>query len=644
MGLLETNESLHGRDAHLERAREHTTFDPEGSTPDPTKLSEFQKTESWETGAPLPVTPPISNKLQFVDEKKSRRKKIAFALGGIALVLLVGGIVFKVRGMLFDEKRMELSIAGPKDVASAEPVNFTFTYSNRNWSELLDATLVLTYPEQFHPEADGKMKLSGSRAEIPVGTIADRSDGKVTVTGKFYGSKGDTVPLRAVLSYKPKSLSNVIETKAEYLVNVASSPLLVEISAPLEIGSDQDVDYVIEYANKGDKPFSNLKMKLTYPPGFQFLSADPKPTEGNAVWNVGTLSSDKGGKIVVRGTLAGSRDERKTVRGEIGFLQGDGKFLAYATSERQTKIVTSPLAISQTVNKESGELSVDPGTLLHYTLKYKNEGTIGLRDAIVTFSLDSPYVDTSLMVLTTGSYDDSKKMITWRGSDISGLARIDPGREGLIEFSIPVKKSFTFSSDAQDGLSVRTVAKIDSPDVPTTLTSNKIVGTGAFTVKINSLVALDIKGYHLDFTIPNTGPIPPKVGEETTYTLHLKAQSSTNPVTAARAVIVFPSGVVYKGKSSPGSEIIKWNERSNELFWEIGTLAPTEKRELVFQIGVTPSSAQLGQSLTLMNKADFTGKDSFTGKDIKTELGSKKNDLTEDTSLPPSSDKVVPAS
>ena len=640
MGLEETNESLHGRDAHLERAREHTAFDPEGSTPDPEKLSEFQKTETWETAAPLPVAPQVSNKIQFVDEKKSRRKKIAIALGSIALVLLLGGIVFKVRALLFDEKRTELSISGPKDVASAEPVNFTFTYSNHNWSELLDATLVLTYPEQFHPETDGKMKQSSARAEIPIGAIAGRSDGKVIVTGKFYGSKGDTANLRAVLSYKPKSLSNVIETKAEYIVNVASSPLSLEVSAPQEIGSGQDADYVIEYANKGDKPFSNLKVKLTYPPGFHFLSADPKPTEGNAVWNIGSLSSDKGGKIVVHGSLTGSRDDRKTVRGEIGFLQGDGKFLAYAGSERQTKIVTSPLAISQLVNKESTELSVDPGARLQYVIKYKNEGNIGLRDAIVTFSLDPSHLDMSLLVLNAGSYDDTKKMITWRASDIPALALVAPGREGEIEFSIPVKKTFTFSPDTKDGLFIRTVAKIDSPDVPTTLASNKIIGTGAFTVKINSVVALDLKGYYQDAILPNSGPIPPKVGEETTYTLHLTAASSTNPVTGSRAVIAFPSGVVYKGKSSPTGETLKWNERSNELSWEIGTLSPTAKRELRFQISATPSSSQQGQSLTLVNKVDFTGKDSFTGKDIKTELGSKKNDLPEDTSLPPSSDKV----
>lgn len=628
MSLEELNEKLHGRDVHLDRARQHTPYDPGQGAPDPGIEAQFQKTEAWRD--PIGSNPSSVQELMFSDiSTRKRRRRIALVLGGIAALILIGGLIFKVRAMLFDEARVEVAITGPKDVASAEETTFTVTYANDNWAGLDNVTLVLSYPESFHPEASGVLEIQGPLAEVSLGKIKANTQGKALITGKFYGSKGDIVYLKATLRYTPKGVATVFEKAARFGVNVASSPLSLEITAPLELAAGQDVEYVINYGNVSDLSFSNLRVKAEYPEGFQFVSAEPRPSEGESVWYIGNLNARAEGKIIVRGVLSGTRDEHKRVRGMIGFFQGDGKFVAYAENERQMRIIASPFSLTQTVNGLT-DITVSPGEVLQYVIRYKNESDIGLRDAILTVEINPTLLDMSRLVLKRGAYDAARKLIVWKASDIPSLGKIEPGASGEITFSVPVLS--IIPPENEKNLSIRSLAKIDSPDIPTAIGANKIIGSNMLLVKLNSLVGIAVKTLYDDATFPNSGPFPPKVGQETSYTLRLNVTNSSNDLKQARISVMLPTGVHYNGKFAPGRETVAFNERTNELVWELGTFAPTRgtPRELVFQVTAIPSPSDAGRPLILMNSATFTAKDAFTDQNIRVEKGETDSFLRED--------------
>lgn len=617
MSLEDLNEKLHGRDIHLDRSRLHTSFDP-GETPLGLNASEeFRKTEAWHP--PVVQNSIPTQELVFSEiSKRRRRTKIAIALGIIAGLLLVGGIIFKVRTMLFNESRVEISIAGPKDVASAEETTFIVTYINKNWAGLKNVTLVLSYPETFHIQAGSSSQVNGSLAEIPIGEIKSNADGKILVTGKFYGSKGDQANLKATLRYTPTNIATVFEKTAQFSVNVASSPLALEITAPQELATGQDVEYVVDYSNLSDLAFSNLRVKVDYPDGFQFVSAEPKPAEGNAVWYVGNFGAHSDGKIIIRGVLSGVRDERKQVIGMIGFFQGEGKFVAYAENERQTRIIASPLSLSQTVN-ELTDIAVNPGDVLQYVIRFRNDGDIGLRDVIVTVDIDPTALDMSRLSLGRGAYDAARKMIIWKASDVLNLGRLEPGAGGEVTFSVPVAK--TTAVTRSKNLSIRSVAKIDSPDVPTPIGSNKIIGSNMLSVEVNSLVSIDTKALYDDTVFPNSGPIPPKAGQATSYTVHLAVSNSSNDVRQARVLVTLPTSVNYNEKFAPAGEAVTFNGRTNELAWDLGTLSATgdTPRELIFQVTTTPNTNQIDAPLIVVGSVVFTAQDTFTKQDIRLE-------------------------
>ncbi|MFZ2300135.1 MAG: hypothetical protein WAW00_03310 [Candidatus Moraniibacteriota bacterium] len=640
MGIEDLNEKLHGRDIHLGRAERHTPFDPGRGAGDSNAPSQFQKTEAWQQPV---VKPSLIQRFSLADvETRRRRKNIAIVIGSIAGLILLGGLIFKVRSMLFSEERVAVSIAGPKDVASAEETTFTITYANDNWAGLNDATLVLVYPESFRLQAGSTVRVNGALAEIPLGGIKANTQGKVPITGKFYGSKGDLVYFKATLRYTPKGVSSIFEKTVEFGVNVASSALSFEITAPLELATGQDVEYVIDYGNKSDEQFSNLRVKLEYPSGFHFVGADPKPSEGDSVWYLGNFKARADGKIIVRGVLSGVREERKLIRGMIGFFQGDGTFVAYAENERQTRIMASPLSISQMVN-ELTDIAVNPGDTLRYVIRYKNDGTIGVRDAIVTLEIDPSFLDVGRLSLLSGAYDAARKTIVWKASDIPGLGRLEPGASGEITFSVPTTKTFTATSGKD--IAIRSVAKIDSPDIPTPIGANKIIGSNTLYVKLNALVGIGIKPLYTDMTFVNSGPVPPQVGKETSYTVHLNITNSSNDIRQSRVSVILPTGIRYGGKFFPTGETLAFNERTNELTWELGTFAATRDtpRALAFQISAVPGSNQEGRPLALIKNITFTGQDAFTGQDIRVESGERDNYLRDDKVYGSASSDVEPA-
>lgn len=628
MSLEELNKKLYGRDAHINRT-EHTPFDPGQGASNPNVQSQFQRTETWHV--PKAKNPWSIRKLLFSDISGKRRlKRRVIAFGSVAFIILIGGLVFSLRAMIFNEERVQVAISGPQSVASAEETTFTVTYANNNWRKLENAMLVFSYPESFHPQDENGKEIKNPVIEIAVGKITSNVQGKVSVTGKFYGFKGDLAYLKATLRYSPKGTSTVFEKIMQFGVNIYSSPLSLEITAPLNLASGQNVEYVVDYNNLSDARFPNMRVKLEYPEGFQFISSEPRPSEGESVWYVGNLKPRTSGKIKVRGVLSGASGEQKRIRGTIGFFREDGKFLAYAENERPTRIIMSPFSIYQTVN-DLTDATANPGENLRYMIRYKNEGNIGMRDAIVTVEIDPTFLDTSRLILSSGAYDAARKVIIWKASDVPALGKVESGAGGELSFSVPVLS--VIPAENVQSLSIKSVAEIDSPDIPSLIGSNKIIGSNTLMVKLNSVVSMDMKVFYDDDVFPNAGPLPPKVGEETSYTFHLNVANSSNALQQTKISIIFPTGVRYTGKFASDKETIVFNERTNELVWELGAFDPTKgiPRELVFQVATIPSPSSVDSPLTLINNTVFTARDAFTDRDIRIEKGEEENFLRYDS-------------
>lgn len=620
MGLQDLKEELYKRDGQDRKEIRRSPFDLRTtSAPENPSREAFQKERSWGDGA---------QRLTLMNgphAKAIRRGLIAFAVVAVAGIAWLTYI--RIQQSAFSSDRVTLQVDGPSNVSGSGPSSFVFTYANANRSALTDVDLILTYPENFHPDPLTNMSINGSSSQIHMPTIAGHERGKIEVRGQFHGSKGSIAYVKGVLRYKPESVGSSFQTESQIAVTIQTPSIDLSVEAPLQVASGGDVEYRVDYANISDTPFRNLRLKVEYPDGFHPKESSPKASEGDALWYVGDMAPGQSGSVRIVGTLDGAKNEAKVFRAHIGMLQGNGDLLSYSDGERLTTIVTSPLLVQQAVNGLN-QLTVNPGANLNYDIHYRNDGPVGLRNVIITFEVQGSVLDFSKLKSSGGAFDDSKKTVTWKASDVPNLANLGPGEEGSVTVTVPVSNTIAPKSEADKDFIVTSIAKIDSPDIPTPTGSNKIIGSNALRVKIGSGIGLQTSFAFQDGAIANTGPTPPQVGQETTYTLHWVVTGGTNDIDQAVATAYLPTGARWTGKIAPSSESVTYNERTNQIVWNIGSVPSgtgffKPAREVAFQVAVTPQSNQVGQSASLLGETSLTAHNIFTDQPLQAKVGAQ---------------------
>jgi len=609
MALDDLNAKLHSRNFHADRTRPPVLFDPEATRKEPATEA-LGKTEAWQKPVDTPMPEP---------QKKAVRLT-TLGVGIILLFVVILGVAYKLNDARYSEEKVSVNLVGENNAESAKRVTYTFEYENDNWADLENVSLIFEYPESFSPDETPGLLANKSRAEKKLEMIPSEGKGTVVLSGTFYGLRGDMALISGTLRFTPSSTSGTFEKRAIKEVRVASSPFSLEILAPTELASDQEVSYEIRYANNSAAAVSNLKVKLEYPDGFVYTSAEPSPSSGDALFALDTLGPQSTGKIIVRGRLRGERDEQKTVYGAIGIFQGDGTFAKYSDHEKRTRVVASPFdVVIRTVTEGKERSALDAGDDIEFVVEYKNASNVGIRDAILTVTVDTPYLNTKSLSFSrgaNGAYVQSTKSIVWKASDMRELSRVEPGQKGTVSFSMNTFADLRERFPGVRNPTFSVVAKIDSPDIPALIGQTRVVASSVLPLRLNSEVTATLTGSYEDALFPNSGPVPPVPGQETTYTLRYKLSNTTNDVESGRVTVLFPSGIRFTGKKSPDNEKMIFNERANELTWDVGLLKATESRELIFQIGVTPDP-NAGADTLLVNRSNFSGKDLFTGKEFK---------------------------
>jgi len=157
-------------------------------------------------------------------------------------------------------------------------------------------------------------------------------------------------------------------------------------------------------------------------------------------------------------------------------------------------------------------------------------------------------------------------------------------------------------------------------------------------MKVNSRLAVSVKGYYTDQDISNSGPVPPKVGEETTYTIHWQAFNVSNDVSGVKVSATLPTDSQMTGKIFPEDAKIEYNSRTNSIIWTIGDMGSGEgilsdAPEVAFQVKIKPSPNKVGQEIKLLGETTIAGQDLFTNENLKNIFEEKTTDLREDSSI-----------
>jgi uncharacterized repeat protein (TIGR01451 family) len=628
MGLQDLNEQLYNREHAADREAvdiltpeeevSHLEIDGEAWQPVTHRETVTERTGFW-----------------WADHQRMVFGILAF------LVVLGAGSYFGWRWYktFFSEENVTVQMAVASEVRSGEVLPVKIHIENANRTSLENVEVIVEYPETFVTEMPYEgWKVTKNSATLPIGTFAGGAKKDVALSGKVFATKGSALPIKVSLRYSPQKISGEYTAVSEASTRVSSSPFFVEVLAPQNLVTGQPLDYQITYRNDSNQTLDNVRLKAEFPNGFTFQSANP-PSTSRDVWMVGTFRPGDTGKIVVSGTLTGTYNENKEVKVTLGYEAGGGEFVAYNQGTSTTKITASPLSVVLLANNQK-ELTANAGDILSYAVQYQNNGEQGLRDVVVSTTFEHPeFLDWKNLDLPRGAFDEATKTLVWRGADIPELKTLAPGQKGEMTFSVPVIGDFSGKGVVKNAAIVAKTT-IDSPDIQSPLAANRLVGSNMMSVRLGTLVGFQIFGYHQDDAFNNKGPVPPVVGKQTQYTLRLKVSNPINDVTGAKVTVALPGYMKFTGTKSPDNEAFEYKDRTNELLWSIGSMAPGTTRELRAQIEFSPSSSQIDKDFLLMLGAQLTAQDSFTKDAIVLNLEQKGSLLPEDTSLPPDASRV----
>jgi hypothetical protein len=161
-----------------------------------------------------------------------------------------------------------------------------------------------------------------------------------------------------------------------------------------------------------------------------------------------------------------------------------------------------------------------------------------------------------------------------------------------------------------------------------------------FSTKISSKIEIVQKGYFEDEFFGNSGPLPPKVGATTTYTIVWQVKNYYSDVKNVKVKATLPPQSSLTGKIFPEELTPKFSfdSQSREIVWSVGDLEggigiTKPSLTLAFQISFLPEEFQKGKAGEIIGEAKISGEDSWTESEISVTSRAITTNLPDDPTM-----------
>jgi len=556
-------------------------------------------------------------------------------------LLALAALAFSVyRGALtLSSKNVDLVVLGNSFVAGGDELPIQVEIVNKNSSDLLDVMLTLDYPK-------GATDVTGSdvvRIEKSLGTIGSGKTKSEAFAVVLYGEQGLSRTVTARLSYTLAGSSSTFQKEKSFAVMISSSPLTLTLDAPAAIASNQIFTFTLRNLFTGDKLLPNVLARVEYPNGYVFQSATPSPVSGNNVWALGDLQKGAEQVVSIRGKLIGQEGDEKAFRVYIGTPESatDNRIAVTYNSSLHTLKLAEPFIASEiSVNGDGADVVAVPiGGEVNGTVNWTNNSGSRITDPTFTLTLTGEGIDTASVKADSGYFDALSRTITWNGQSNNILSVIEPGQTGQLAFSFATATARAIAN-ATLSLSVKGIF----PDRG--YAEQSIADIDETTIRYASHLQFASQAYYSVGPIKNTGPFPPKVGADTTYTITWTARPSENALSSYKATALLPVGVVWSGTVSPQGEPIVYNPETRTVTWDLGVLPRAtnvpQSRSVSFQVRVRPTTEQIGLELPLLETTNVTANDTVANVPITLTKPSLSTRLSSDPAYSADKEKVLP--
>ncbi|MBI4090314.1 MAG: DUF11 domain-containing protein [Candidatus Kerfeldbacteria bacterium] len=551
----------------------------------------------------------------------------------LATAALAGFFTFN-RTRHFDQQGVTIKIETPSSVTSAGTSTLNLTVTNGESVGIRNVEISLAAPEGWvytssQPESDDP-----NHSLWQLGSIGAGVRQSVVLTGSLTGEVGSVKTFNATVTYRPANFNYDFSAKASGSVTIGSSIVDLKLVGPTQASPGSTATYTLTYTNTSADALQNLRLVATYPEEFTTKALEPKPREGNSLWVVNELPSGGTGTLKVEGTFGGAAGESVELSFAAELQRG-------SATERQVEtslvvlMVSTALDVKLNVNGQESNGTARPGETLKYELAYKNATDVEVKNVVVTVELSGGGFDAKSFSDDYGVTLD-KGRASWDVKRVPELASLKPGAAGTIRFSIKVLEAPAETKGEGGSTVVAAVSLALGADGNTNLAEQ--VKLPPLIVKVVSAVTMTVEGryYNESGQAIGSGPLPPTVGQATSYRLFWYVGNATNELKDVTISAVVPSHVTWTGRGiSTTAGTLTFDASTRTIAWTLNRLpkgAASTARAIAAQaeLSVTPTADDLGSIMILLEQSKLTATDSFTGTKVEAVRDRVTTDLSSD--------------
>lgn len=534
---------------------------------------------------------------------------ILFGIATVVIAVLAYMVFFNTSGTTAQQAAVKITIEAPADAPSGSEVVYRIKIENQDKKTLGAGELELVYPEGASYLSSTPPRNNGQAELFPVPSLVSGQNAVVFVKLKLGGSIGVEQNLSARYRYTLSGISTKFEVFQDSKIALSQSGLKLSIDGPVNAGMDQLVVYNITYQNNSKSVIKQARINLTLPEGFSLQKSEPARSSKDLVWDIGDLSVDQSGKIVLTGTFTnGNQKESKQFNAELQVFGSGGSYLTQSKADFSTVLDSSPLSVRVSRDGSNQGGIVNPGDKIVFKVDYSNSSNVAVHGVNVQVSLDGKAFDLASLASQGGQVTDNT--INWNASGVSGLENLLPNQSGTLKFSVDVKNPPV--KDNSKNILLKVNSKIFTDNTGVSFPGS------ALTFKIQTAAKLSVTGKYA------SGASPLQVGSETFYTVTLAVRNTTNDIKDLVVTAFLPLGAgSFDTSSLPSREAsaVRFDPGTGKLTWNAGLVPAftgsfSPARTLEFRVRVKPEASQKNRTIQLIKNIGAIGSDSFTSSEV----------------------------
>ncbi len=561
------------------------------------------------------------DKLEQIHHSPFRRFLIGLSifLAILTAISWLGFFLFSPQQAGFAGDQVEVSIEGTDEPKGAAPTEYMIRWKNNESIALGTSSLELRIPSSFQV-TESPVQFDGEIATWEIGTLGPDKDGSLVIKGYFRAETGRQMDLQAVLTYRPANFNSEFQKVATKTVTVTGSGLVPQEAQKLSALPGDSITIPFGFRNESGMTLENIRLRAVLPSDFILESSEPALTGDSREWLWPELAADATASVTVTGTFDPNAEGARELKAEVGLTGDDNAFLTQATQSIPSEVFRGDLLTSLILNGQTNDQPIRLGEQMRFAVTWRNTGTLPIRDVTLTALIgqedDKQIFNWDTLVDKAGGIRDGNRL-TWTKKLIPALETIEADDEGSIAFTLQLDAAVEpVTTEEKPGVTSSleaTIAKIGDETVGRTIKTAPIAGR----LVSDAIATADARYFDTDNQPVGAGPLPPKVGEATTYRIYWQVDNTLHELNNLRMSAKLPDGVVWSGYSDVDAGDIRYDAASGKIIWTLNWMPLTvSKLQMAFDVTLTPTAGQKGNYADLLEASIFEATDKMTGDSL----------------------------